>query len=90
MSLMAFLSYLVIGLFIGWLNRIIVKDRGLTMLPSLGFGVIGALTGTAIVYAVGASGAGFYAVIGAVGVLFTVNAFRKKKPLFDKDEPEAE
>ncbi|MEX0720123.1 MAG: hypothetical protein WD059_05610 [Balneolaceae bacterium] len=83
---MVFLSYLTIGLFIGWLSRVIVKDRGVKMLPSLGFGVIGALTGTAIVYAIGASGAGFYAVIGALGVLFTVNVFRKKRPIFDKDD----
>lgn len=90
MDLMTFLSYLAIGLFIGWLSRMIVKDRGIELIPSLGFGVIGALTGTAIVYAIDASGAGFYAVIGAVGVLFTVNTFRKKKPIFEEDEAEAE
>lgn len=82
MTFMSFLAYLSIGLLIGWLSRIIVKERGVTLWPSLFFGVLGALAGTAIVHFLGLAGAAFYAVVGAVGILFTVNVFRQKKPIF--------
>ncbi|MDR9418304.1 GlsB/YeaQ/YmgE family stress response membrane protein [Gracilimonas sp.] len=79
---MNILAYIIIGLFIGWLFRIISKDREVAMLPSLAFGVLGALAGTLIVHFLGLAGAAFYAVVGAVGVLFTVNVFRQKDPIF--------
>lgn len=84
MTLMDILAYISIGLFIGWLSRVITKDRGVTMFPSLAFGVLGAIAGTAIVHILGLAGAAFYAVVGAVGVLFTVNVFRQEKPIFKK------
>ncbi|MEX0608066.1 MAG: hypothetical protein WD016_04060 [Balneolaceae bacterium] len=90
MSFMTFLSYVTIGLFIGLLSYLIVKHKGITLLPSLSFGVIGALTGAAIVYAIGGSGAGFYATIGAISVLFTVNVFRKEKTIFGDDDDQEE
>lgn len=86
MTLMYILGYATIGLFIGWISRLITKDRGVTMLPSLAFGVLGSLAGTAIVYALGLAGAAFYAVVGAFGVLFTVNVFRQDKPIFKDSE----
>ncbi len=86
MTLMTFLGYITIGLIIGWLSRIITKDRGVTMFPSLGFGVLGALAGMGIVQFVGLAGTAFYAVVGAVGVLFTVNVFRQEKPIFGDTE----
>lgn len=86
MTIMTFLAYVTIGLFIGWLSRIITKDRGVTMWPSLFFGVLGALAGTAIVKFLGLAGAAFYAVVGALGVLFTVNVFRQDKPIFSETE----
>ena len=49
MTLMTFLGYITIGLIIGWLSRLVTKDRGVTMWPSLGFGVLGAIAGTLIV-----------------------------------------
>ncbi|MBO6585047.1 MAG: GlsB/YeaQ/YmgE family stress response membrane protein [Gracilimonas sp.] len=82
MTLMYLLSYITIGLVIGWLSRVITQDRGVTMLPSIAFGVLGALAGTFIVQAVGLAGTAFYAVVGAVGVLFTVNVFRQDDPIF--------
>lgn len=82
MILMNILAYITIGLVIGWLSRIITKERGVTMLPSLAFGVLGAVAGTAIVHILGLAGAAFYAAVGAVGILFTVNVFRQKKPIF--------
>ena len=86
MTLMYFLSYITIGLVIGWLSRLITKKRGVTMLPSLGFGVLGALAGTFIVQAIGLAGTAFYAVVGSVGVLFTVNVFRQNDPIFTETE----
>ncbi|MEX2477597.1 MAG: hypothetical protein WD357_04110 [Gracilimonas sp.] len=83
---MSLLAYISIGLFIGWLSRVITKDRGVTMYPSLAFGVLGALAGTVIVYFLGLAGAAFYAAVGSVGVLFTVNVFRQKKPIFSETD----
>lgn len=84
MTFMSLLAYITMGLLIGWLSRMIVKERGVTMWPSLFFGVIGALAGTTIVHFLDLAGAAFYAVVGAVGVLFTVNVFRQEKPIFTK------
>lgn len=86
MTLMNILAYITIGLLIGWLSRVITKDRGVTMLPSLAFGVLGALSGTVIVHVLGLAGAAFYAVVGAFGMLFTVNVFRQGKPIFSETE----
>ncbi len=86
MTFMYLLSYITIGLVIGWLSRVITKDRGVKMLPSLAFGVLGALAGTFIVQAVGLAGSAFYAVVGSVGVLFTVNVFRQDDPIFADTE----
>ncbi|WP_290878051.1 hypothetical protein [Gracilimonas sp.] len=83
---MNLLAYITIGLVIGWLSRVITKDRGVTMYPSLAFGVLGALSGTAIVQFLDLAGAAFYAVVGAVGVLFTVNVFRQDEPIFSDTE----
>ncbi len=86
MTLMNILAYVTIGLVVGWLSRVITKDRGVTMFPSLAFGVLGALAGTTIVHVLGLAGAAFYAVVGAVGILFTVNVFRQDKPVFSEKE----
>lgn len=83
---MTLLGYITIGLIIGWLSRIITKDRGVTMFPSLAFGVLGALAGMAIVQFLDLAGAAFYAVVGAIGVLFTVNVFRQDNPVFSDTE----
>lgn len=86
MTIMNLLAYITIGLVIGWLSRVITKDRGVTMYPSLAFGVLGALCGTTIVQFLDLAGAAFYAVVGAVGVLFTVNVFRQDEPIFSDTE----
>lgn len=86
MTVMTFLSYLTIGLFIGWLSRLITKSRGVTMLPSLAFGVLGALSGMVVVQILDLAGGAFYAVVGATGLLFTVNVFRKDEPVFADPE----
>ena len=86
MTFMYLLAYTTIGLAIGWLSRLITKQRGVTMLPSLAFGVLGALAGSFIVQTVGLAGTAFYAVVGAIGVLFTVNVFRQEDPIFTNTE----
>jgi uncharacterized membrane protein YeaQ/YmgE (transglycosylase-associated protein family) len=86
MTFMYILAYATIGLVIGWLSRLITKRRGVTMLPSLAFGVLGALAGTFIVETVGLAGTAFYAAVGAIGVLFTVNVFRQEDPIFTDSE----
>lgn len=86
MTLMNVLAYITIGLIIGWLSRVIAKDRGVTMFPSLAFGVIGALAGTAIVFVFDLAGAAIYAAVGAFALLFTVNSFRQKEPIFTETE----
>ncbi|MDZ7806210.1 MAG: hypothetical protein U5K71_03745 [Gracilimonas sp.] len=80
------LAYISIGLVIGWLSRVIAKDRGVTMLPSLAFGVIGAMVGTAIVFMFDLAGAAIYAAVGAFALLFIVNTFRQDDPIFDDTE----
>jgi uncharacterized membrane protein YeaQ/YmgE (transglycosylase-associated protein family) len=83
---MNILAYITIGLVIGWLSRIITKDRGITMIPSLAFGVLGAMAGTIVVHFLGLAGAAFYAMVGALSMLFTVNVFRQKKPIFTETD----
>lgn len=83
---MSFFAYLTIGLFIGWLSRTIIQDRGVTMVPSLLLGAFGALIATTIVHFLGMAGAAFFAVVGAVGLLFTVNVFRKDTPIFSETD----
>ncbi|SMO84997.1 hypothetical protein [Gracilimonas mengyeensis] len=82
MTFMTFLAYITLGLFIGWLSRVITQDRGVEMIPSLFFGVLGAVSGMLIVQFLGLAGGAFYAVVGAMGILFTVNVFRQDDPVF--------
>lgn len=86
MTIMYLLAYITIGLVIGWISRLITQERGVTLLPSLAFGVLGALAGTGIVYTVDLAGTAFYAAVGAVSVLFTVNVFRQDEPIFSEAE----
>jgi len=82
MTLMFLFAYITIGLTIGWLSNVILKERSIKMLPSLLFGVFGALIGTGIDALLNLPGAAFYAIIGAIGILFTLNAFRQMDPIF--------
>lgn len=83
---MAFFGFLTLGTLIGWLSHTFSGDRGIKLLPSIIIGVIGALTGGTIVILFDLLGSGFYAAITSAGVLFTINAFRKKKPIFANSE----
>ncbi len=87
MVLMNWIGYIVLGLVIGWVNHLITRKRGVKLLPSLGFAVGGALAGAFVVHLINLGGAAFFASIGAIGVLFTVNVFRKKEePIFDESK----
>lgn len=86
MSLMYLLAYMTIGLTIGLISWLIVQKRGVGLIPSLGFAVLGALSGTAIVQMLDLAGAAFYAAMGAIGVLFTANVFRQDQPIFESAE----
>lgn len=84
MSIITILGYLTLGIVTGWLSRILYGDRGVKLIPSIAFGVFGALTGAAITHLNGLAGAGFFAVMAAIGILFIVNTFRQDDPLFEE------
>ncbi|HYX07647.1 MAG TPA: hypothetical protein VE912_13035 [Bacteroidales bacterium] len=71
--------YISIGALIGWANNLIFKDKTLKMLPSIGFGVLGAvvLGPVSQLFGYGADNLVF-SLFGAIGVLIIVNMFRSK------------
>lgn len=79
---MEFFGFLTLGTIIGWLSHTFSGTHGIKLLPSILIGAIAALIGGLIVMFFELRGSGFYAAIASVGVLFTINAFRKKKPIF--------
>ncbi|MFN1835615.1 hypothetical protein AB2B38_010165 [Balneola sp. MJW-20] len=84
MSIGIWLGYALIGVLTGWVSHTFAGDRGLKLIPSLFFGITGALLGSSMVYAAELAGAGFMALIGSIAVLFTVYTFRQDEPIFDK------
>lgn len=84
MSIGIWLGYALIGVLTGWIGNTFAGDRGLEIVPSLVFGVIGALLGSSMVHAAGLAGAGYMALIGSIAVLFTVFTFRQEDPVFEE------
>lgn len=76
------LAYLFIGAFIGWISHFFSGERGVKLIPSIFVGAGSALFGGLLVRLFELSGAGFMAAMASVLVLFTVNTFRKKDPIF--------
>ncbi len=76
------LAYLLIGAFIGWISNFFSGERGIKLIPSILIGAGSALFGGLLVQLFDLSGSGFIALIASIAVLFTVNTFRKKKPIF--------
>tara|TARA_R110000868_G_scaffold408293_7_gene691053 strand:- start:3298 stop:3546 length:249 start_codon:yes stop_codon:yes gene_type:complete len=77
-------GYIGIGAFIGFLSNLLLKERGLKMLPSIGVAMLGALIGGIITYSFELKGSGFYALISSIVTLFIFNVFRTKEdPIFD-------
>jgi uncharacterized membrane protein YeaQ/YmgE (transglycosylase-associated protein family) len=78
MTLMTLLAYVTIGLSIGWLSREIFQDRGIKLNSSLVVGVAGAVLAVTISKILGVDGAAFFAVVGAIDMLYILNAFHEK------------
>ncbi|MEO9885632.1 MAG: hypothetical protein ABJR05_09775 [Balneola sp.] len=83
---MEFFGFLTLGTLIGWLSHTFSGAHGIKLLPSILIGAIGALIGGSVVMFFDLQGSGFYSAIASVGILFTINAFRKKKPIFVEEE----
>ena len=76
---MFFLWYLLIGLVAGWLANLVVKGRGAGLWINLVVGIVGGILGGWLfalfgVFAVGAVGSLFMALIGAIILLWIVTA----------------
>ena len=81
-----FLGYLGLGAFVGFLSHLILQERGIKMIPSIGVAMGGGLLGGLISTYLNLVGSGFYALISAFIILFTFNVFRtKKEPVFDAE-----
>jgi uncharacterized membrane protein YeaQ/YmgE (transglycosylase-associated protein family) len=84
MSVLSVLSLLVIGAVVGLMSNLILKERGIKMLPSILVGSVSALIGSAVPLIFGLTGVGFYGIFSSVAVLFTINVFRTdKEPVFE-------
>jgi uncharacterized membrane protein YeaQ/YmgE (transglycosylase-associated protein family) len=83
---MAFFGFLTLGAIIGWLSHTFSGNHGIKLIPSIIVGIMGALIGGSLVLYFDLKGSGFYAAIASTGILFTINAFRKKKPIFVDSE----
>ncbi len=83
---MMILAHITIGLFIGWLSYEVVGDRGVNLIYSLMFGVLGAIIGLAIVQIFDLAGSAIYAAFGGMGIVFIVNVFRQEEPIFENTE----
>lgn len=86
MTIMMILAHITIGLFIGWMSYEVVGDRGVNLIYSLIFGVLGAVIGLAIVQIFNLAGSAIYAAFGGMGILFIVNVFRQEEPIFKNTE----
>ena len=86
MSVLSIFSLLVIGSIVGLLSNLILKERGVKMLPSVLIGSLAALIGSIVPLMFGLKGVGFYGIFASLAVLFTVNVFRtKERPIFQAE-----
>ena len=81
--IMAFLWYLIIGGFAGWLAGQIMKGKGFGILGNIGIGIVGGIFGGWIFRFLGFStesilGSLITAVVGAIVLLWIINFFKKK------------
>ncbi len=72
-------SLLVIGAVVGWLSNLALRKRGMKPLNSIIAGVGGSLFGGLIAFGFGLAGYGFYGVVSALTVLFTIDVFINRK-----------
>lgn len=84
MNMLMILGFIGLGAFVGMLSHLVLLDRGLKILPSIGVSIAGALVGGVISSTLNLVGSGFYALICSFLVLFTFNVFRTEEdPIFD-------
>lgn len=79
---MHFLWFLIVGMAAGWLAGKLVKGRGFGLAGDLALGVVGALVGRALFFALGLPGGGvlgalIVATIGAVLLLYVVRLIQR-------------
>ena len=83
---MLFFGFLTLGAFIGWLSYTFSGTHGIRMVPSVITGAVSALIGGYLVLLFDLKGSMIYALITTLTTLFTINSFRKKKPIFEEPE----
>lgn len=83
---MEIFGFLTLGTIIGWLSYRVLGKRGMRMLPSVIIGAVSAIIGGLVVMIFGLAGSGYYAAITSLGTLFTINAFKKREPIFPEPE----
>lgn len=83
---MEIFGFLTLGTILGWISYKLFGDRGIKMVPSIIIGAIAAIIGGMVVISFELVGSGYYAGISSIGTLFTINAFRKKEPIFPEPE----
>jgi uncharacterized membrane protein YeaQ/YmgE (transglycosylase-associated protein family) len=65
-----FVSWVVVGLFAGWLAGFVMKGGGYGLIGDMVLGLVGSVVGSCIFWALGVSaGAGLVAFVGAVIVV---------------------
>ncbi len=83
---MAIFGFLTLGSLIGWLSHTFSGEHGIKLIPSIIIGALAALIGGSVVNIFDLWGSGFFACITSTGILFTINTFRKKDPIFVEPE----
>jgi len=78
-GLIVILSYLVIGVVIGWLAGLLMKGKGFGCVGNVAIAILGSLFGGFIFNLLGLKmGSILTAFLGAILLLFVVNLFTKK------------
>lgn len=86
MSVLSVFSLLVIGAIVGFLSNLIMKERGMKLLPSVSIGAASALIGSVVPLIFGLKGIGFYGVFASLAALFTINVFLlNEEPIIQSD-----
>ena len=76
MNTLMILGYLGLGAFVGLLSHLVLQERGIKMMPSIGVAMAGGLVGGIISSSLNLMGSGFYALISSFIILFSFNVFR--------------
>ena len=77
---MSIITFLIVGIFVGWFAGLVVKGRGFGGLGDLVVGVVGAIFGGFIFDLWGVTNYGFWetvgtSVVGAIALLFIIGLF---------------